>query len=222
MSNALRRNLPNAITCLNLASGCVAVALAFAGQFGWASLAICAAAIFDFLDGATARLLKAYSAMGRELDSLSDLISFGLAPAAMVYCLLPYPYCFVAIAIPLCGGLRLAKFNIDETQTENFSGLPIPANALFWIGVVSFWQTNPPALQPWTWVIVTLFIALAMLAPIRLPSLKFHNFKFAGVNRLRYTIIVLTIALVALLGVPGLAVAIAAYLLLGSISTLRS
>lgn len=210
--------LPNAITCLNLTSGCVALVLAFNGYYAYASIAICAAAVFDFLDGAIARLLGAYSAIGAELDSLSDLVSFGVAPGLMVYCQLPAPYNIIALAIPICGALRLAKFNVDTRQTTSFIGLPIPANAIFWIGISAFWAEHSAASEPLLWSLAVLFIALSMLAPINLPSLKFHDFKFAGENRVRFFLIVLTVALVALLGVPGLAVVIAVYLMIGAFS----
>ncbi|MBD5352989.1 MAG: CDP-diacylglycerol--serine O-phosphatidyltransferase [Bacteroides sp.] len=210
--------LPNAITCLNLTSGCVALVLAFNGFYGYASLAICAAAVFDFLDGAVARLMGAYSDIGAELDSLSDLVSFGVAPGLMVYCQLPAPYNIVAVIIPVCGALRLARFNVDTRQTTSFIGLPIPANALFWIGMTAFWQGSVLMNEILVWTLCVVFISLAMLAPINLPSLKFHDFKFAGENRVRYLLIVLTIALLALFGVPGLALVIIVYLMLGAIS----
>ncbi|MBD5372345.1 MAG: CDP-diacylglycerol--serine O-phosphatidyltransferase [Bacteroides sp.] len=210
--------LPNAITCLNLTSGCVALVLAFNGFYGYASLAICAAAVFDFLDGAVARLMGAYSDIGAELDSLSDLVSFGVAPGLMVYCQLPAPYNIVAVMIPVCGALRLARFNVDTRQTTSFIGLPIPANALFWIGITAFWQGSVLMNEILVWTLCVVFISLAMLAPINLPSLKFHDFKFAGENRVRYLLIILTIALLALFGVPGLALVIIVYLMLGAIS----
>ena len=210
--------LPNAITCLNLTSGCVALVLAFNGFYGYASLAICAAAVFDFFDGAVARLMGAYSDIGAELDSLSDLVSFGVAPGLMVYCQLPAPYNIVAVMIPVCGALRLARFNVDTRQTTSFIGLPIPANALFWIGMTAFWQGSVLMNEILVWTLCVVFISLAMLAPINLPSLKFHDFKFAGENRVRYLLIVLTIALLALFGVPGLALVIIVYLMLGAIS----
>ncbi len=219
MSNKIFSWVPNGITCLNLVSGCIGIVLAFNGKFELASLAICIAALFDYMDGAAARLMKAYSAMGAELDSLSDLVSFGVAPAAIVYGLLPAPYSWTAIAIPVCGALRLARFNVDDSQTDSFLGLPIPANALFWIGCAAFWANHSPEVQPLTWAIVVLVVAMSMVLPIRLPSLKFHDLKFAGINRVRYFIIIISIALLALLGVPGLAVAIAFYLLLGAITS---
>lgn len=220
--NSIRASIPNAITCMNVASGCIAVTLAFAGEFQWASIAICAAAIFDFLDGAVARLLDAYSPLGKELDSLSDLVSFGVAPAAMVYMILPEPAKYFAITIPVLGALRLAKFNIDTRQTNGFIGLPIPANALFWIGMVNLWQTQPPQSSQWlSYAILVLVVALAMLAPVRLPSLKFHNARPSRENTPRYLIIIITAGLFVWLGVPGLAVAIALYFLYGAATTLR-
>lgn len=216
--NKYFRWLPNAITCLNLASGCVALILAFNGFYTYASLAICAAAVFDFLDGAVARLMGAYSDIGAELDSLSDLVSFGVAPGLMVYCQLPAPYNIVAVMIPICGALRLARFNVDTRQTTSFIGLPIPANALFWIGMTAFWNGAQPTNEIWIWVLAVVFVSLAMLAPINLPSLKFHDFKFSGENRVRYLLIILTIALLALFGVPGLALVIIVYLMLGALS----
>lgn len=221
MSNKLTSWIPNAITCLNVASGCVAIALTFDGKFELACLAICAAALFDFLDGAMARLLKAYSDMGKELDSLSDLVSFGVAPACLVYFNLPEPANYFALAIPVCGALRLAKFNIDTRQTTGFIGLPIPANALFWIGMTYLWQDyQPQPRQAWMYAAMVALVALAMLAPVRLPSLKFHGLAISRENTPRYLILFITAACVFALGVPGLAVAIAIYFLYGAISTL--
>lgn len=131
--------IPNIITCCNLTAGSLAVIMALRGTFEQAAIFILIAAVCDFLDGLSARLLHAYSDMGKELDSLSDLISFGLAPGLMVYALLNdyllLPYgnleylAYIALLIPVAGGIRLAKFNIDDRQTSSFIGLPIPANA---------------------------------------------------------------------------------------------
>ena len=131
---------------MNLFSGCMAVVSAFhfnetigAMQgYEWAFLFIGLATVFDFCDGLSARLLHAYSALGKELDSLSDLVSFGVAPAALVFNLIQSQtgswVAFLAFLIAVFGALRLAKFNIDDRQTTSFIGLPIPANAIFWPG----------------------------------------------------------------------------------------
>lgn len=223
MSNIIVKSIPNAVTCLNIISGCVAIALAFGGQTYWASVAIIAAAVFDFCDGAAARALKAYSPIGAELDSLCDVVSFGVAPAAIVYTLLPTPACYFALAIPVCGALRLARFNVETSKVEGFIGLPIPANALFWIGMASLWQSFPPAGSAvWTYALMVVLVALAMVAPVHLPSLKFHDFKLGRENNPRFLIILITVALVCWIGMAGFAAAIALYFLYGAISTLAN
>ena len=142
----MKKHIPNTITSLNLFSGSIAIVMAFEGAYIWVVFWVIIAAIFDFFDGMAARLLNAYSDIGKELDSLADVVSFGVAPAVAVFTLLrndiiyheslifiqPYiPY--LAFVIPIFSALRLAKFNIDERQTSSFIGLPTPANALFWI-----------------------------------------------------------------------------------------
>ncbi len=216
MFKAIFAQIPNSITCLNLISGCIAIVMAFKGCYGWASIAIAAAAVFDFLDGAMARLMKAYSAVGKELDSLSDLVSFGVAPAAMVYNILPEEYSWIAISIPVCGALRLARFNVDTRQTTSFIGLPIPANAIFWIGAVSWMEANGP-FDAWIMIPATMLEAQSMLDPIQLVSLKFSNFKLNTENCLRYFIIAAAIGLTVIFGLPGLSLTIILYYLLGLI-----
>ncbi len=216
MFKAIFAQIPNSITCLNLISGCIAIVMAFKGCYGWASITIAAAAVFDFLDGAMARLMKAYSAVGKELDSLSDLVSFGVAPAAMVYNILPEEYSWIAISIPVCGALRLARFNVDTRQTTSFIGLPIPANAIFWIGAVSWMEANGP-FDAWIMIPATMLEAQSMLDPIQLVSLKFSNFKLNTENCLRYFIIAAAIVLTVIFGLPGLSLTIILYYLLGLI-----
>ena len=144
----LKKNIPNFITCLNLLSGCLAVVSAFHEQLIWSCYLIGIAAGFDFLDGLAARIFKAYSPIGKDLDSLADVVSFGLAPGIILFQMITI--CFGAYNIPLFdrpleilalasagflvtifGALRLAKFNIDERQVTSFLGLPIPASAIF-------------------------------------------------------------------------------------------
>ena len=216
---------PNSLTCCNLLSGCVAIFMAFhehemiGGLSGaaWAMIAIGAATVFDFLDGATARALKAYSPIGADLDSLSDMVSFGVAPAMLIlnamwgYTTHPW-LCWVALMIPVCGALRLAKFNIDTEQTTYFRGLPIPANAIFWIGMYGWIQSYG---YPGTAIMVILIvlISLTMTAKFKLFSLKFKNFDFHE-NFIRYVIIAAAIIFVIFYGLSGLAWTIVLYILL--------
>lgn len=180
-----------------------------------------AAAIFDFFDGAAARLLHATSNIGKELDSLSDLISFGVAPAMLMYNTMTFHNgesfsAYAALAIAVFGAVRLARFNVDDRQTDTFIGLPIPANAIFWIGASALiYQYGYPGD---TAVIIALIImSLLMVAPIKMYSLKFHNFAFRE-NYKRYLIILSAILFVIFFGIPGLAYEIILYILLSVFS----
>ena len=139
----ITKHIPNTITCLNLFSGCIACVMAFQGQYFYAALFIYLSAIFDFFDGLTARTFNAYSGIGKELDSLSDMVSFGVAPGIILFSWLKgitpddsfLPY--TAFLIPVFSALRLAKFNVDTRQTYSFIGLPTPANAIFIASLIS-------------------------------------------------------------------------------------
>lgn len=224
-SNSLLSQIPNMITCLNLLSGCVAIFMSFRQQsqlgpltgFEWALVAMGAAALFDFMDGASARLLKAYSSLGKDLDSLSDLVSFGVAPAMLIlnvmlmYSTTPW-LCFAAFLISICGAIRLAKFNNDTEQATSFRGLPIPANAIFWIGTYG-WIMSYGYPGTAIMVILIVLISLAMVARFKMFSLKFKNFDFHE-NFIRYVIIAAAILFVAIYGLSGLAWTIILYILL--------
>lgn len=218
---------------MNMLSGAIACVLSFhySESFGsllgyqWAFIFIGAAAIFDFCDGAAARLLKAYSDMGKELDSLSDLISFGLAPALLMFNTINYfngnvaaltPWAFAALYIVVIGGLRLAKFNVDDRQTTSFIGLPIPANAIFWIGTMAWMHAhgyigNIPTL------LLIFIVASLMISRMRMFSLKFKNFEWRE-NFRRYVIIGAAILFVITEGVPGLAWTIILYILISAVA----
>ena len=153
--NAITKNIPNSITCLNLLSGCFACLFAYKGEYDIVALCIGLSALFDFLDGMAARLLHAYSPMGKELDSLADLISFGLAPGFMAMHFMLYDSVFhgindsyqiwwalSALLIPVFSALRLAKFNIDTRQTTSFIGLPVPAKRSALIDFLSIFFLN--------------------------------------------------------------------------------
>lgn len=229
MLKKIKNNIPNTITCLNLLSGCVACIFAFNSQklygtyYGYeiVYMLIGAAAIFDFCDGAAARLLHATSNIGKELDSLSDLVSFGVAPALLMYNTMDHfnggePTAFAALMIAVFGAVRLARFNVDDRQTDTFIGLPIPANAIFWIGACAL--INKYGYPGDIATISSLvFMSLFMVAPIKMYSLKFHNFGLRE-NYKRYLIIFSAVAFVVFLGVSGLTWTIFIYILLSVFS----
>lgn len=220
----IRKHIPNAITCLNLFSGCIAIVYAFQEAYLTAALFIALAAVFDFLDGFAARLLKAYSAMGKELDSLADVVSFGVAPGVMAYSFIasqslimnsPSWFAWFGFLIPVFSALRLAKFNMDERQTSSFLGLPTPANALFWaFGIGSsfnfFLNYN---FDPIILVIGILIFSALLVLEIPMFSLKFKSFQWKG-NRLRYYFLMGCIILLVLLNVNGISACIVWYILL--------
>lgn len=221
---AVKQNIPNTITSMNLFSGCMAVVSAFhfnetigAMQgYEWAFLFIGLATVFDFCDGLSARLLHAYSALGKELDSLSDLVSFGVAPAALVFNLIQSQtgswVAFLAFLIAVFGALRLAKFNIDDRQTTSFIGLPIPANAIFWTGVVA-WNVDFRYIgDAWMTALVVLF-PLLMVSSLPMFSLKVKTLSLRS-NVRRYALLLGTAMLVAALQLAGLLWAIVFYILL--------
>lgn len=169
--NAIVKNIPNSITCLNITAGSIAIIFALQGNseiygmaaYNWAYIFIGIAAVMDFLDGFAARLLHAYSELGKELDSLCDAVSFGVAPAMVLFSTLErLGSCewlrWGALLIPVFGVLRLAKFNIDTRQTTSFIGLPIPANAIFWIGYTALCNETQGYACEWWCVIPVLLL----------------------------------------------------------------
>lgn len=199
--------LPNAITCLNLVSGCLAIERAFAGDFLWAFLFIVIAAVLDFFDGFTARLLRAYSEIGKELDSLADVVSFGAAPSFILFNFLRgegytgwEPYLVFVVAA--FSALRLAKFNLDTRQTTEFIGLNTPANALLISSLVYLTAAEERGiffLLTWSpWILIGLAFVLSVLLVSEVPmfSFKFKSFRWKD-NALRYIFILISLALLA-------------------------
>lgn len=209
------KHIPNFITCLNLFSGCVAVFLAFNGNYAGAFIAVLVSAIFDFLDGFAARLLKAYSPMGKELDSLADMISFGLAPGAIVFALLTETGIsdwlpFTAFLIPVFSGLRLAKFNIDTRQTSSFIGLPVPANAIFWGGLVYSFSAFL-LFNVWIVFILLGLFCFFLISEIPMFSLKFKNMGWKD-NQTQYFFLMGCIAILVLFRADAFAIIIGWYI----------
>ena len=222
---SLKSYIPNTITCLNLLSGCAAVFFAFnlgmetgsLSPMSWAFIFIGAAAVFDFCDGLSARLLHAYSPVGKELDSLSDLVSFGLAPAFLVMnSMQAYGASVwvsaIALFIAVMGALRLAKFNVDTRQATSFIGLPIPANAIFWIGALAWIDSHA---YPGDIVVALLIVAISLLmvSELRMFSLKFANLSWRG-NVRRYVVLAAAVFFVITEGISGFAWTIVLYILI--------
>jgi CDP-diacylglycerol--serine O-phosphatidyltransferase len=230
------KHIPNFITSLNLASGFAALIFAANGDLLIASWLILAAMIFDFFDGFSARLLKAYSETGKELDSLADLVSFGVAPALIIYKLLVSAFqdtvsavsgpgtilvsilIYIPVLMPVCAALRLAKFNIDTTQTTSFKGLPTPSNAIAVISVVIAANYSSLLLlksfisSPIALIIYTAILSILMVTRVPLLSLKFKNLKFKG-NEGRYILIGLVLITFIIFGLAAAPLIIPLYLI---------
>ena len=223
---AIRNNIPNAITCLNLLCGALAIVVAFKpfdtvlwGLQGYqlAFVLIALAAVADFCDGLMARLLHAVSPLGKELDSLSDCVSFGLSPALILYNVMVAAgcdswVCLMSMMIPVFGALRLARFNVDTNQATTFTGLPIPANAIFWIGFINYYASHHTVSQ---WIVLALIVALSLLmvCNLRMFSLKLHGFSLKESYR-QLVLVIASVVFVVLAGVSGLACVIAFYVLM--------
>ena len=219
---SIKKHIPNSITCCNLISGCIATYFAFNGKFEMAMLFIVIGAVFDFFDGFTARLLNVSSPIGKELDSLADDITFGMAPATIVYSLLkmqnvPGFVPFIAFLIAAFSALRLAKFNLDERQAMGFIGLPTPANALFW-GSLAISLQHVQWNEMWIALIVGILLSCWILVcEVPMFALKFHDFSWKN-NKLRYSFIGISAILLALFGVLGFAIIVALYVILSVLS----
>jgi CDP-diacylglycerol--serine O-phosphatidyltransferase len=213
--------------------------MTFEGNFVYAAIFIFIAALFDFLDGNAARMLKAYSELGKQLDSLADVVSFGVAPGMLVFYMISAncagscsgldkmhitPY--FAMLIPVCSALRLAKFNIDLRQEVNFIGLPTPANAIFFasIPLVIYAQPDLFSLVKLDFLttfftnnriltILTVFFSYLLISDFKIFSMKFKHFSWAG-NQLRYVFLILSLVLFILLSLSAIPVIIALYVLM--------
>ncbi len=206
MANLFVRNIPNSITCCNLISGALATMFAFSGDYTIALLFIIIGATFDFFDGFCARLLHVSSPIGKELDSLADNITFGLAPAAMVFTYMN-SICspdikvlsYLAFLIAAFSALRLAKFNLDERQTTSFIGLPTPANALFWGAfIISMHDVLEDVSFNVNIILLLIFLSCwILIAELPMFALKFKDFSFEQ-NKTRYLFIIVSALLIAL------------------------
>ena len=224
----MKKHIPNGVTCLNLFSGCLGIVYAFQGELKLASYAILAAAILDFLDGMLARLLKAYSDIGKQLDSLADVVSFGVLPSVLIYQLfLQSPQegllstwiNYSAFLIAVFSALRLAKFNIDVRQSENFIGLPTPANALLISSFPFIIDQDSLAsyiLNPYFLLLFSIIMGILLVSEIPLISLKFKNIELKQ-NILRYILVFSSLVLLVLFKFAAVPLIIIVYFLISFI-----
>ncbi len=228
------RHIPNALTSCNLLLGAVGVYLAVNGRPDLTALCILLAAVFDFFDGFAARALKAYSAIGKDLDSLADLISFGLAPAAVFSSLIHFQITGkwrsvffsldvmgqVLVLLPFIltvfAALRLAKFNNDTRQTESFIGLTTTATGMFTVSLVYIlYSANDQMLNstsPWMVLVLVAIFSALMVSEIPMFSLKFKSFGWKG-NEHRYVLLLISVAALFWLRIGALSVIIPIYVL---------
>ncbi len=233
MANLIVRNIPNAITSCNLFSGCIASYMAFQGNYKSALLFIVLGAVFDFFDGMTARLLHVSSPIGKELDSLADDITFGLAPSAIVFSLfkeinvpefmLPISHLlpYTAFLISVFSALRLAKFNIDVRQTSSFIGMPTPANALFWgalaLGIHDNMELYGEYFNALSILILVIVMSLLLVSELPMFSLKFKSLSWNS-NKVSYIFLIICVPLLVFLKISGLSAIIIWYIILSIIT----
>lgn len=222
-----KKHIPNTITCCNLISGCIATVFALAHQPEAALLWIIMGAVFDFFDGMSARLLGVSSPIGKELDSLADDITFGVAPATMVFAelsVMEYPATleplrdylpFLAYVMAAFSALRLAKFNLDTRQATSFIGVPTPANALFWgsliVGASDIIESSPYMVL----VVIALILLTSWLLVAELPlfALKFKHWGWIG-NEVKYIFLITCVPLLIIFRLSAFAIIIAWYVAL--------
>ncbi|MCI1282691.1 MAG: CDP-alcohol phosphatidyltransferase family protein [Prevotella sp.] len=227
MANFITKQIPNSITCCNLISGCIATYYAFCGVSTWALLWIIIGATFDFFDGMSARLLHVSSPIGKELDSLADDVTFGVAPATLVFFelgVMDYPSFleplrsilpFFAYLMAAFSALRLAKFNLDTRQSMGFIGLPTPANALFWAALIA---GSPSLVESSNWMlfIILLMICLScwlLVSEIPMFALKFKQWGWKG-NEVKYMFLLTCIPILLIFRISGIAIIILWYVIL--------
>ncbi|MCB6974001.1 MULTISPECIES: CDP-diacylglycerol--serine O-phosphatidyltransferase [Butyricimonas] len=230
----MKKHIPNLITCLNVTSGALAIYMAFNGNLLIAAWLVILAMVFDFFDGFAARLLHVKSDMGKELDSLADMVSFGVMPAVMAYFLIRETFCssepgetyywvervlsVVPLLVPAFSAYRLAKFNLDTRQTHSFIGLPTPSNALFWVMLVFCLYYRPEFFMmawgnAWLLAVCSLVFAILLISEVPMFSLKLTNFSWKE-NSLLYCFLGMVLIGFAIWNVKALTYMIPVYILI--------
>lgn len=211
--------IPNMITCLNLISGCLAIVTAFSGNFELAFYYVVAGAVFDFMDGLAARLTKSYSAVGVQLDSLADMITFGLAPSVIMFSVLESlnsgsVYNYLMFLIAVFAALRLAKFNVDTRQHDTFIGLPTPANALFFASIGWIFSHHGTFhVDIWVAVLMVLAMSFFMISEVPMFSLKLKSLSWRD-NKVIFLFLGLSVIALVIFWLAAVPAIIIAYIVL--------
>jgi len=224
--NFIKRNIPNAITCINLLCGCIGLVYISQDFLFIASWLVVGAGVADFFDGMTARLLNVKSPIGKELDSLADMVSFGVVPGLMLVKLINHPFIsWLGLLVPVFAAIRLAKFNIDEHQATYFIGVPSPASALF---IISFpliiryhiyWQEfylSHASFSSVFFSAVAVICSALMVMPVRIFSMKMNTMLWAH-NKTRYIFIIISLVLLILFAYQALPLIMVLYVLMSLI-----
>ena len=235
MANILTKHIPNTLTSCNLVSGCIAIVFALNANYTMALTFIVVGAVFDFFDGMSARLLGVSSPIGKELDSLADVVTFGVAPSSMIYTLLltlsksgwnetlAFAIPYVAFVMAAFSALRLAKFNLDERQTTSFIGLPTPANALFWgaliVGNENVFDEN--SYYIYLLIILVFVSSWLLVAEIPMFALKFKHWGWRD-NKVKYVFLISCLPILLIFGISGISVIIAWYICLSFLTTKKN
>lgn len=201
----MKTHIPNFITCLNLFSGCVGVTFAFAGQLDMAAYCVFASGIFDFFDGLAARALRVKSSIGKELDSLADVVSFGFLPGVVLYRMLEVAWPangwlpYLGFLVTIFSALRLARFNIDDRQSTDFVGLNTPMNAFYVVSLPFIAATYGNIVYHPAFLMCSIVAtSLLLVSNIRLFSMKLHSLSWYE-NGWKFTFLLVSMVLVIVL-----------------------
>lgn len=224
--------IPNCITLCNLLCGIGSIVSSLVyNDLQMAFLFVIASAVFDFCDGFAARLLKQYSDVGVELDSLADMVSFGVAPAIAMSVLcgsMPSAFglneqwsmilCYAPLIIAAFSALRLAKFNIDDTQREEFEGLPTPGAAILCLSLAALCERYSLMVDMEWLILISVMVALLLVSPIKMFSFKFHEWGFGDkTNIVRYLFLIVSCLLICLLRLYAIPLIIVMYIVVSAV-----
>lgn len=212
----MRAFIPNLLTLCNLLCGCMGIWLLWTGRPGAAGGLVFAAAVFDVFDGMAARLLRVSGPLGVQLDSLADVVSFGVLPAMMAFSMMYAQagmwrgLAFAAFLMALCSAYRLARFNIDATQKKHFAGMPTPANAVFWAALCLHQARSGQVLGAYYVLVLALMFSFLLVSPWRMFSLKSRDWSWRA-RRFFYLYVLLSVGAVCAFGFLGVSIAVVFY-----------